>query len=227
MVTYRDMFLTEKGLAKQGDIVFDGTFSRVKSGLVFGKGVNDFPHAVQKQEGGVKVNWIPYNLWKNMLKRAYYEKYHKSKPTYKDVEVDKEWLSLSNFLNWLMPQQYHGADIQLDKDIIGRGKFYGPDDCILVPASANGFVNTAKGGNSCQKLGAYRVSNNKFIGAILKDGKLKHLGMFHSADEAHQAWLSAKIEVADSRKAEWDAVDVRIFPNIMKSILKNEQLGGF
>lgn len=221
--TYADVFLTESGLARQGDVVFDGKFTGVKNRPVFGRGINDFRHAVQKQVGPVKINWIPYNMWKNMLKRAYYEKYHKVKPTYLEVEVSEEWFSLNNFLAWLLPQTYHGDDIQLDKEIIGRGKFYGPQDCILVPSSANIFITTSKGGNGCTKTGAYKVSRNKFASAIYKNGTLVHLGRFLSEEEAHQCWLSAKIEIANSKKKEWDAVDSRIFPNIIRIITENEQ----
>lgn len=220
-ITYSDVFLTQEGLARQGDIVFDGIpNNRLRERLVFGKGKNDFKSAVQKQCNNRKENWILYNMWKNMLKRAYYPKYHAIKPTYLDVEVSPVWFSFNKFLEWVLPQDYHGDHIQLDKELIGRGKYYGPDDCILVPRSANMFINTLKGSHDPANTGAYTVGNGKFTSGIYDEGKFNHLGRFQSEESAHNAWIYAKKKIAEKHKPEWDSVDARIHPLAVEFLFK-------
>lgn len=75
-----------------------------------------------------------YDLWCNMLRRAYYDKNGSS--------VDVRWHSFKNFLNSL--SEIHGYeewlhhDYHLDKDILIRGnKIYSRDTCLFVSAFDN------------------------------------------------------------------------------------------
>lgn len=130
MKTYRDVYLTDEGLAKTEDgYVFEGRAHR-RSKLVCGTGVNDFPGVTGNDVGGM---WKPYDLWNSALQRVYDPRFHANNLTYLGVEVDLSWHRFSGFLEWLLEQPFHSSSFQLDKDIIGRGKFYGPNDCLMVP----------------------------------------------------------------------------------------------
>lgn len=78
-----------------------------------------------------------YDLWANMLKRAYggYQ------DSYKGVTVDVRWHSFTNFLNTFIDIEGYdlwekGEDVHLDKDLAGKN-LYSLDTCVFIPASDN------------------------------------------------------------------------------------------
>ena len=80
-----------------------------------------------------------YDLWANMLKRAYggYDK------SYADVTVDKPWHSFKVFLNTFSDIPNYeaflaGEDVHLDKDLrIDGNRVYSLSACQFVPAKVN------------------------------------------------------------------------------------------
>lgn len=88
---------------------------------------------------GVSTVRRAYDLWANMLKRAY----GGFDPSYEDVTVDPRWHSFTRFLNSMpgLPgydEWEAGADLHLDKDKrIPGNRTYGLDTCWLIPAEVN------------------------------------------------------------------------------------------
>ena len=80
-----------------------------------------------------------YDLWANMLKRAYCD----YKGSYKNCTVDKRWHSFTNFLNSLPQLENYkhwenGEDYVLDKDTkIPGSKVYSLDTCRFITAHDN------------------------------------------------------------------------------------------
>lgn len=168
-LTYRDVFLTDDVFARNEDgFEFRGLFYR-RSSLVFGVGVNDF----QFQTGSGIGVWKPYRMWQSMLKRAYDPSWHIDFPTYLGTEVDPSWHRFSGFLEWLWMQPYHAADFQLDKDLIGRGRFYGPEDCILVPPWANSFLIDSGAARGELPLGVSKHGNGFRVSVRINGNRLK------------------------------------------------------
>lgn len=85
-----------------------------------------------------------YDLWHDMLKRCYSDKYHARKPTYKDCTVCDDWHNFQNFCAWFeanKPKSMVG--ISLDKDIkIAGNKIYSPETCLFVTTSENSRAAT-------------------------------------------------------------------------------------
>lgn len=184
--------------------------------LVYGVGVNDADYVTQmfevdysgrKPSGGYKQKlvWVCpfYIVWADMLKRCYSDKHHEKRPTYKGCSVDKDWLVFTNFKSWMEKQDYEWK--QLDKDILYEGnKVYSPESCVFVSSAVNIFVvECGKSRGECPIGVHWHKSAGKFKAQIrVKGGNQKHLGLFTCQQEAHKAWLAAKLELAYALAAE-------------------------
>ena len=163
---------------------------------VEGIGINDVEFACQPSIAGKQVRYKLYKTWHAMLTRGFNQTTKINRPTYKDASVDSDWLYFSNFLTWALPKYIDGY--VLDKDIKYRdNKIYSADTCLFVPPNINTFVLTNRGDLEDHSL-ALGVSliNSKCFCARIKDpftNKRKHLGVFSTEIEAHNAWRLQKI----------------------------------
>ena len=192
--------------------------------LVHGVGNNNAGYAVTKY-GIVEVNgvrkrkrvWICpyYRVWESMLNRCYSAKYQEQKPSYKGCGVTDDWLTFSEFKNWMEAQDFEGK--QLDKDILIPGnKVYSPETCIFVTGAVNNFVND----NGAQR-GEFLVgvSWHKPAGKFQTlcrnpfTNKREHLGLFTTEQEAHQAWRKRKQELAHELAA------IQTDPRVAKALI--------
>ena len=179
---------------------------RIKK-LVCGVGINDAGYVTQKFETIGYVNgkrkqkrvWICpfYQTWANMIMRCYSTKYQEQRPTYKGCSVSKEWLTFSNFRTWMMIQDWQ--DNQLDKDILFEGnKVYSPETCVFVTPMVNTFTIDSGSARGEWLIGANWNKRGKFQSICCNPftKKKEHLGRFDSEQEAHEAWLKRKLELA-------------------------------
>ena len=181
---------------------------------VYGVGVNDADYVVQKFETIGYVNgkrkmksvWrCPYyQVWKGILQRCYSPKFQERCPTYIGCTASEEWNRFSNFRKWMMAQDWEGK--HLDKDLLVEGnKVYSEETCVFVSSAANMF--TTDRGNDRGEWGI-GASWNKRYGKFQSScsnpftKKLEYLGLFVNEIEAHQAWLSRKLELAHLLAAE-------------------------
>ena len=185
-----------------------------------GVGANDAFYTTTPTVDGVRL-WDPaYRAWVSMLKRACYHKFHAAHPTYSDVTVCTEWHSFSVFRNWWLNSYREG--FSLDKDLLVAGnREYGPGACIYVPQSLNTFTldcgavrgELPIGVSICKQTGRYKSECSNPI-----TGKKRNLGRFNAPEAAHSAWLRYKLELAAQLKPEMDAIDKRIYPNVVTII---------
>ena len=137
-----------------------------------------------------------------MLERCYSEKDKSDHKSYFGIsEVCDEWHNFQNFGNWF-EENYYEVDerLHLDKDILYPGnKLYSPYHCLLVPQRINMlFMNKPNkrglpNGIDIAKSGNYEAS---YCG--------KHLGTYHTLEEAYTSYSNAKEkrikEMADEYK---------------------------
>ena len=171
---------------------------RKKSKLVYGVGINDSETPVYKYVNGKKVICPFYERWKGMLKRCYSEKYQEKQPTYIGCSVCEEWLTFSNFRDWMQSQDWECKD--LDKDLLIEGnKVYSPHNCIFVSHKINSFTTDRASSRGDCLIGVHWHNrdgkfqsrcNNPFT------GKYEYLGDFTSELAAHKAWKRRKHELA-------------------------------
>lgn len=193
--------------------------STSKRGAVHGYGINDAPCVVTPRLGGVQVFHPAYTDWRSMLGRCYCEKYINRYPTYRGVSVCDEWLTFSSFREWWLDNQVDGW--QLDKDMIGNGLVYSPDMCIFIPGLLNSFTLDTGSSRGEFKIGAcYSKKVGKFISSCRNpiSRKSEHLGYFCDQEQAHNAWLNRKLELAMDMKVDMDAIDERIYVGAVRII---------
>lgn len=176
--------------------------------LVHGVGINDADYVTQKNEtigyvGGKqkqKVVWrCPfYQVWTNMLMRCYSTSYQERQPTYIGCTVSTEWLTFSVFKEWAMSQDFEGN--QLDKDLLFEGnKVYSPETCVFVSGIVNTFTTDRGAVRGELLIGVYWDKEKEKFRAQCGNPltkKKETLGRFDSEQEAHNAWLKRKLELA-------------------------------
>lgn len=175
--------------------------------LVCGVGINDADYVVQKWEITVvngkrkrKLIWICpyYRVWKNMLERCYSTKFQERQPTYIGCSVSEEWLVFSNFRAWMEKQDWH--DKHLDKDLLIEGnKIYSLETCVFVTRMVNNFTNDNGASRGEWLIGVnWHKRASKFLTQCSNPftKKIEHLGLFTCEQEAHEAWLIRKLELA-------------------------------
>lgn len=182
---------------------------------IYGVGINDADYRVKITEelpkvGGRRVRrivWICpfFQTWRNMLARCYSEAYLLRNPTYKDCYVCDEWLTFSSFKSWMEKQEYEGK--QLDKDLLVKGnKVYGTDTCVFITKRLNTFISERTASRGQWPIGVYWSEKEKKFHASINVGnnRSKSLKYHATPEEAHQAWLKAKLELAKELAAEQD-----------------------
>lgn len=161
---------------------------------IYGVGVNDANYAVRK---GSKVYWV-YQIWHDMMRRCYDEKYHKNKPTYINCEVCDEWKTYSIFERWTKdPSNGFTEGCHLDKDIIGGkwNKVYSPETCCFVPRFINSLIlnddekRKKKNGNTPIGVTYYK---NRYYARISRYGEVVKIGSFDNGKEAFNAYKQAR-----------------------------------
>ena len=187
---------------------------------LYGIGVNDADYMTNPMANGVML-WDPaYIAWASMIQRAYDQKLHEKRPTYVGVTVCKEWHSFSAFREWWLAN--HRDGFQCDKDLLSVGnREYSPDTCIYVPRWLNTFTTDHGASRGelpigvclCKQTGKYMAQCRNPI-----TGKNHHLGRFSTPEAAHDTWLKYKLSLADQLKPEMDAIDQRIYPNVVTII---------
>lgn len=174
--------------------------------LVHGVGINDADYAVTKwetigYEDGKqkrKLAWVCpfYRTWKHVLGRCYDTKIQERHPTYIGCSVSEEWMTFSNFRTWMMTQDWQ--DKHLDKDVLFEGnKIYSPETCVFVSGMVNNFT-TDSGASRGEWLIGVTWYKGKFKSSCRNPftKKQEHLGYFTCEQEAHEAWLKRKLELA-------------------------------
>jgi hypothetical protein len=102
---------------------------------------------------------------------------------------------------------------QLDKDLLFfDNKSYSPTTCVFVSKRINVFLIESDASRGELPIGVYYMKKkddmvnerSKPYLAQVRDGTgtQKYLGTFATPEEAHQAWLKAKIELAKELAAE-------------------------
>ncbi len=178
-----------------------------KRELIFGFGINDLDYNMfQTYEGGVcKLG----QAWRDIIKRAYSEKFKIKRKEYEDTTVSEDWLNASNFVNWAKTKNFNGMVI--DKDlIVFRNKNYSKDLCCWISPSLNGFLSTNKKINN-KLIGATKIGNC-YQSMISLKGKRYYLGRFKTEIDAHVAYRMKKAEMLRDFKK--DFVDLQIIDAI-------------
>ena len=141
---------------------------------VYKYGTNDMPYGWTKKN---EQNKRAYELWRQMLRRCYSEKFQERSPTYKGCYVCERWLILSNFIsdiakidNYELWLNNPNKRISLDKDIKsnGKNKCYRLEECMFVYNEVNTKQAVSTRNND------YLIGNNNPMNRI-KRNEIKNI----------------------------------------------------
>ena len=194
--------------------------------LVCGVGINAADYVVKKFEMIDYVNgkrkrklvWeCPYyRAWRNMLSRCYSAKFHERYPTYKNCTVSEEWLTFSNFKAWMEKQDFKG--MQLDKDLLFEGnKVYNHETCVFVTGAVNKFTIDRGAARGEWMIGVDWHEKEEKFRALCSNPftrKRELLGYFDCEQQAHEAWLARKLELAHELAA------IQTDPRVAKALIE-------
>ena len=190
---------------------------RVVAPTVYGVGRNDV--GFQVVVNGIDI-W-QYVLWVAMLQRGADEKFKVRRKTYRDVTVCDEWLSFSNFFEWVNKEvDYKGKPVgmELDKDLLSRGnKVYCPNTCSFVPQALNKLLIDCGNSRGEWPLGVdYHKPSCKFRAAFKGNGKFRHMGSYGTPEEAFLAYKTAKeSHIKSITKQHKDVLKPAVYESLM------------
>ena len=166
------------------------------SKLVQGIGFNNNKYPSWKNGKRLKE----YRLWQDMLLRCT-KGFWSKHPTYVGTTCSENFKHYSYFYEWCQEQTgFNCADDkrkcwQLDKDIlVDSNKLYSEDTCVFVPARVNLLLTKRDAMRGYLPIGVRWHKRDKKYESNCndRDGKLKHLGYFHSVQEAFLAYKTFK-----------------------------------
>ena len=110
--------------------------------MIYGKGINDMENGWRLES---KWNKRVYQVWADMIRRCYSEKWQEKYPTYIGCTVCKKWHKLSGFIEDIKliegydEENFLNGKLCLDKDIKSNGmnKKYIMNNCMWVSKSEN------------------------------------------------------------------------------------------
>lgn len=170
----------------------------MKKGILLGIGINDADYPVKPTINGKVVTCPFYMTWHSMIYRAYCPKLHSRNPTYEGTTVDPSWHYFMTFRAWMMTQDWEGKC--LDKDLLVSGnKSYSEDTCIFITKEVNMFlVESSPRTRGEWPLGVYWNKRQEVFFAQCGNRKNNggYVGLFNTAEAAHEAYLNRKWELA-------------------------------
>lgn len=187
--------------------------------LVCGVATNDAQYRVSIELHGKKMICPSYSDWVCMITRAYSASAIRRNSSYIHSSVCSDWLLFSRFRSWWMKNHVDGW--QLDKDILSDSKTYSPDTCIFVPQWINVFASSMRKTARNSLIGAgYSKRDGVFAARCMNPltGVNEYLGTFTNEHGAHESWRSRKMSIANELKSDFDKIDERIYPSIIKMI---------
>lgn len=161
-----------------------------------------------------------YKHWACMLERSFCPKYKAKYPTYKDVTICDEWLTLSNFKTWFeSPESGYKEGYHLDKDILVKGnKIYSPETCCFVPSKINTLLVSQFNHRGEFPIGVKKV-RSKYLAQLSRNKHRVYLGYFNTPLEAFNAYKAAKenyIKELAERYFQEGKITERVYNALMK-----------
>ncbi len=145
-----------------------------------------------------------YDRWHSLLRRSYWEGYHASDKSYKDVTVCEDWHNFQNFAKWFY-ENYNPEimqDWQLDKDIIcSECKIYSPETCCFVPSEINKFFCKSVNKSTNLPVGV-NMNGTGFKAEVNIGGKTIHK-TFRKLEDAVNFYKTEKEKYAKKVAEKW------------------------
>lgn len=143
----------------------------------------------QKHTGKGTTKTKVYQVWRDMIRRGYSEKYKDNHNTYRHCTVSEDWHDFQVFGDWFLLHYKEG--FCLDKDILVKGNLqYSETVCRFIPHNLNLLLTNRVG--KCRNalpLGVQSLKSGKYI-TYCNNGKgvTVNLGTYGTVEEAAKAY---------------------------------------
>lgn len=106
----------------------------------------------------------------------------------------------------------------IDKDIIGDGMLYSPENCIIIPFRLNGLLVNKGGGD----MRGVQMRGKKFEVKVRSTltGKNEYIGQFKSLEQASKAYKDAKNAIFQNVLDEYEG----LIPELVMKKLRDFKL---
>lgn len=149
-----------------------------------------------------------YNRWYSMLDRCYGKRFKKP---YVNCRVSEAWHDFQKFAKWYSENFVENWD--LDKDILGNGMLYSEEYCCFVPREINCLFQTPKKIRELPQGVSYHKLSKKYRADVGK----KALGLFETAETAHNAYLAEKANICEKLAEDYkNNLDIRVYERLME-----------
>jgi hypothetical protein len=177
---------------------YNGKYKRVK---VCGVGL--VPSDFRFNYGSVPADYL---CWSHLLNRIY-GKEKRLNRIYSGCTICEEWLFFENFSKWYNEQVGYNLGYDIDKDLLGNGKYYSPETCCLLPHKLNSMIVSRESKNRDLPTGVSK--RGKRYSAIAYTGinsiKATCLGTFDTPEEASNAYKAfRKKRIAETAQFYYD-----------------------
>ncbi len=190
--------------------------SKTRRKTICGFGINDADYVVNPKINGVREPCSAYATWRGMIQRCVDEDYKHKRPAYRGVTVWHGWQRFMCFRRWWLDNYVEGWE--LDKDLFsGPDKIYSPSTCVFIPQWLNVFLSD-RAEKGTPKGVFYEESRGKFKASVKFENKTLNIGRFRTVEEAIDAYIAAKIRVAESRRWQIEHIREGIFDTVISLI---------
>lgn len=139
-------------------------------------------------------------------------------PTYIGCVMSKNFQNFQFFAEWCQTQIGYGLEgYDIDKDILVEGnKEYRENKCVFVPHPLNSFLvaNNSRRGKYPQ--GIHLSSCGQLKVNVCVNGKMQHVGIYKTEQEALIAYKAAKEEEAQRWHSRLCAKEFIVDPRVME-----------
>lgn len=184
--------------------------------LIFGKGY--YGDSSITNTMSIERRKKAYESWYSMFKRCYSDQLHEAYPTYLQCEVSPIWYNFQNFAKFFL--ENYKSNWELDKDLILKGNLiYGPQTCVYLPRSINGYIKTNKVRRGNYAIGVSLSYLGDSFEARCRDfeGKQINLGKYSSEADAFYAYKAFKESVIKQKAIAYkDDLNPKAFNALMK-----------
>ena len=177
---------------------YNGKYKRVK---VCGVGL--VPSDFRFNYGSVPADYL---CWSHLLNRIY-GKEKRLNRIYSGCTICEEWLFFENFSKWYNEQVGYNLGYDIDKDLLGNGKYYSPETCCLLPHKLNSMIVNRETKNRELPTGVSKRCNRYSARAYTGVNNIKAtcLGTFDTPEEASNAYKAfRKKRIAETAQFYYD-----------------------
>lgn len=185
-------------ITRHNDFIKTGSIKNPFKPIVYGVGYFGFTSEKLTPKRTIEYKYI-YEAWKGMLRRCYENSDKFLEYKHRGCFVTKEWHSFRNFYIWAKSNiSNFRLGFELDKDLIGNGVEYSPNNCVFLPKQLNHMLQSQSQGLVTPE-GVKLLPSGRFqVNISILKNKI-NLGTYDKLSYASKVYKTAKTMLLKKR----------------------------